>query len=758
MSKPLNDTEKTALRAHSKKHRRILRKVRRKYEKELNATIKNLKSNDPGKYWNLINPRKKNNRIGDISIDTALSHFTDLNKDISDSNSSAFENQNVVVNDTINGPFTIEEISKHIVALKKNKSPGIDYILNEFIKYCPDKLIHVIVLFFNIVLETGIIPTDWTLGIIKVLYKNKGDINDINNYRGITLLSCLGKLFTSVLNARLYSYLTDENILGNEQVGFRPKHSTLDHIFVLQILSNYYINESKQLFCAFVDYSKAFDFVNRAYLWQKLINSNINGKVLNAIRNMYKNAKSHISVKNVLSESFPCQVGVRQGENLSPLLFAIFLNDFKSFLSENYNGLTKVSDSILNELNIYLKIFCLLYADDTLILAESASQLQEALKSLNAYCNRWSLKVNLDKTKVIIFSKGKIRKHKSFAFGDHPIDVVEDYVYLGTTFNYNGKFNKAKAKQVLQAKKATFSILTKVRQSNLSVGVFIDLFEKLTIPILLYGSEIWGYENTKQVQVMCNNVMRKFLKLHKSTSMCMLIGELGLKQIDEYIDNRMLNFWCNIATGDENKISTILYKWAKSLYDQNIFKSVWLDKIKATLGSIGMSNCFDNITNMNNNWFKNTIKLKINDSYNQIWSAYVFNNSTCLNYRAMTERKFLQDYLLKLPSQYMYAMCKFKCANHRMPIVSGRHNGIPVDDRKCNLCDLNDHFNKIGDEFHYLFNCPFFREDRVKYLKRYFYTAPNMYKMTQLFNYVNKKTMLKLAKFICIILNKFKNG
>ena len=257
---------------------------------------------------------------------------------------------------------------------------------------------------------------------------------------------------------------------------------------------------------------------------------------------------------------------------------------------------------------------------------------------------------------------------------------------------------------------------------------------------------------------MCNSVMRKFLKLHKSTSMCMLIGELGLKQIDEYIDNRMLNFWCNVATGDESKISTILYKWAKVLYDQNRFKSVWLDKIKATLGSIGMSNCFDNIANANHTWFKNTIKLKINDSYNQIWSAYVFSNSTCLNYRAMTEHKHLQSYLMNLPSQYMYAILKFKCANHRMPIVSGRHNGIPVDERKCNLCDLNDHFNKIGDEFHYLFNCPFFKDDRVRYLKRYFYTSPNMYKMTQLFNYVSHKEMLELAKFICIILNQFRNG
>ena len=75
---------------------------------------------------------------------------------------------------------------------------------------------------------------------------------------------------------------------------------------------------------------------------------------------MYKNAKSHVSLKNVLSDPFPCQVGVRQGENLSPLLFAVFLNDFKIFLSQKYDGLTSVSENIMNELNVFLKIFCLL--------------------------------------------------------------------------------------------------------------------------------------------------------------------------------------------------------------------------------------------------------------------------------------------------------------------------------------------------------------------------------------------------------------
>ena len=163
-----------------------------------------------------------------------------------------------------------------------------------------------IVKFFNIILESGIVPNDWTIGIIKPLYKNKGDINDVNNYRGITLLSCLGKLFTSILNSRLYTYLTRENILGNEQAGFRSQHSTLDHIFALHILSKFYIDQKKPLFCAFVEYSKAFDFVDRTHMWQKLLSSNINGKVLNVIKNIYENAKSQVSFKNFPTSLFPC--------------------------------------------------------------------------------------------------------------------------------------------------------------------------------------------------------------------------------------------------------------------------------------------------------------------------------------------------------------------------------------------------------------------------------------------------------------------
>ena len=100
-------------------------------------------------------------------------HFSDMNKNISNPSENQFEDQNNITNDIINGPFTYDEIKKHTNALKKNKSPGVDYILNEFIKYCPENLIYVIVNLFNIVLESGVIPSEWTIGIIKVYIKIK---------------------------------------------------------------------------------------------------------------------------------------------------------------------------------------------------------------------------------------------------------------------------------------------------------------------------------------------------------------------------------------------------------------------------------------------------------------------------------------------------------------------------------------------------------------------------------------------------------
>ena len=165
-----------------------------------------------------------------------------------------------------------------------------------------------------------------------------------------------------------------------------------------------------------------------------------------------------------------------------------------------------------------------------------------------------------------------------------------------------------------------------------------------------------------------------------------------------------------------------------------------------------MSNLFNDISNVTKSCFKNNIKVRLEDRYAKKWSETVFNNNACHNYRAMTVVKKQQNYVLKLPKRYIYALCKLKCANHRMPIVTGRWANLPIDDRTCTLCQTNE----IGDEFHYLFNCTFFSVQRTRYIMRYYYLQPNIHKMIQLFESPDFKEMLNLAKFAEIIVRQFR--
>ena len=250
---------------------------------------------------------------------------------------------------------------------------------------------------FNVILATGIIPDEWCKGLINPIYKGKGSQKSANNYRGITLLSCMGKLFTSVLNNRLTIFLNKRGILGEEQAAFRAGYCTYDHMFVLNCLIYFYKARYEKLFCAFIDYMKAFDLINRAILWSKLIQNEINGKFITVIFNLYFNAKSAVRQGDFISDFFPCNIGVRQGENLSPVLFSIFLNDFQDYISTKCNGLTKISSlcsTMLSDddIEVFVKLFTLLYADDTIVFAETEEDLQNSLIAVYQYCDLFSLK------------------------------------------------------------------------------------------------------------------------------------------------------------------------------------------------------------------------------------------------------------------------------------------------------------------------------------------------------------------------------
>ena len=748
---------KIELENMKRSYKKALKNAQNRYFKDIHTSLRALKTTNPKEYWNVLNPSgKKKSEKCLIDIGLFHDHFKSLNDKPDSSENDNIVNQNNVSTEAgeFDTPISEEEVISQIKRMKNNKSPGVDLIVNECLKNSSDSLIKMITKLFSLVFETGIIPTEWTIGIIRPIYKKKGSINDPDNYRGITLLSCIGKLFTSIINERLNKYLNDNNLIGEEQAGFRENYSTTDHIFVLHSILDLYLSQNKRIYCAFIDYKKAFDSIDRTSLWQKLFQNGVRGKVFRVIRNMYANLKSCVMNNNETSKFFKCNIGVRQGENLSPILFALYLNDFQTFIKGNFNGVDLLPLNMKNIMfdkgvDVFLVLFTLLYADDTLILANNENELQLALNAVSDYCKLWLLQVNSSKTKVVIFSKGKVRKHKSFKFNDNDLEVVDDYTYLGVVFNYNNKFKKAQINQICKAKRAMYSLMIKAKKLRLPVDIQLDLFDRLVVPILIYGCEVWGFENLKQIEIVHTQYCRYLLKVRKNTMNCMTLGELGRLDMTCIVKERMLNFWLRTINGKEFKISTIVCNVLKLLSDHGVYSSPWLKYIHTTLQELGLSHVWQDFAFLSRSWFKPAIKLRLSDAYLQSWQSKINDSTQCTNYRIFKTKMCLDDYLLKLPISYKIILTKFRCGNHRLPIVTGRFNGIDRQNRICQLCNLN----KIGDEFHYLFECPNIETSRKKYLKKYYRSRPNTLKMYQLFNSNSPKELLNLSKFAQEIMN-----
>ena len=164
--------------------------------------------------------------------------------------------------DYLNRPITMQEITEACRLLKRGKACGSDQILNEYLIESSDILSSHLCDMFNHILDYGIFPEKWAEGIIVPLYK-KGNVHDVNNYRGITLLSCLAKLFTSILNRRISSFCKQNHTISDAQFGFRKGQSTVDALFVLTNVVQKFINENKRLYCAFIDLKKCFDTIYR---------------------------------------------------------------------------------------------------------------------------------------------------------------------------------------------------------------------------------------------------------------------------------------------------------------------------------------------------------------------------------------------------------------------------------------------------------------------------------------------------------------
>ena len=269
------------------------------------------------------------------------------------------------------------------------------------------------------------------------------------------------------------------------------------------------LSKKKKLFCTFIDFKAAFDKVWRTGLWTKIIKNNVNGKCFVVIKNMYENIKSCVTNNGNYFDFFPCRIGVRQGENLHSFLFALYINDIEEFFeNRNISSLHMIDEMKDNLLDVFIKLFILLYADDTVIFSETREEMQNMLDVFTDYCKQWKLYVNIDKTKVVVFSKRRYEANHKFKVIGEKIQFSDNYCYLGVLFNYNSNITNAKKRLIVQSQKALYSVYYKIRNIKIPIDLQLKIFDALVAPILLYGSEVLGLEKNDNIE----KVHLQFLK------------------------------------------------------------------------------------------------------------------------------------------------------------------------------------------------------------------------------------------------------
>ena len=185
------------------------------------------------------------------------------------------------------------------------------------------------------------------------------------------------------------------------------------------------MNNDEKLYSIFIDYEKCYDKINRLFLWQKLIAENVSTKMTRAIKSMYSSVRSAIRYNNLTSRCIHSYLGVKQGDPSSSLLFMMFVNDIISNINTNLEGIFSVDE---------VQLFLMLYADDQVLFSTSPTSLQLMLNDVETYCNAWGLKINVARTKVLIFEKGNFYTYYDFYLYGEKLEIVTSFKYLGIYF------------------------------------------------------------------------------------------------------------------------------------------------------------------------------------------------------------------------------------------------------------------------------------------------------------------------------------
>jgi len=372
--------------------------------------------------------------------------------------------------------ITMEELMNAIKTSKNRKATGADQINMELLKY-GGLLLHLRILhLINQCWLESKIPATWQTAQIISLFK-KGDRNNCENYRGISLLNAIYKIYSRVINNRLKSIT--EAIIGEEQHGFRKGRSTNDNVFIIKQIIEKRREFNLETHIAFIDFEKAFDRVDRNKLFEIMEKRGYPKHLIRAVKSMYTNTNITIKMQSHESKPIKTNQGLKQGCSMSPTLFNIYIdNTVREWDQTIETGI---------KLNQHTKIKTILFADDLLIIQSSENDLQRAIYKLYLVCKKYNMKISTKKTKVMAF-EGDYPIRTKIVIDDHPLEQVSHFNYLGcyTSFEKDKDIDHKIHKFQYICGTIHRTLKNKTRKDTM-----LKFYKTMATPTLLYGCESW---------------------------------------------------------------------------------------------------------------------------------------------------------------------------------------------------------------------------------------------------------------------------
>jgi exonuclease III len=642
----------------------------------------------------------------------------------------------------LNEEIERDEVQTVMKKLVNNKAPGVDSITSEMLKYGGERMVECVFKLCQCVFHAERVPDEWMEGMITPIYKD-GDPLEPGNYRGITLLSIVGKVYASVLNNRLMSWCERRGVLVDEQAGFRAGRSTSGQMFTLTEIIRMRKRKHMSTFCAFIDLRKAYDRVWRDGLWVKLHNYGIQGRMWRVLKKLYDKVQSTVLVNGEMTDWFDVTVGLRQGCVLSPVLFDLFINAVAEELRESECGVTFADTHVS----------ILLFADDIVLVAPDAIKLQQMLNHVSDYCSRWRCDVNVKKTEVVVF--GPESNNKSFVFTMHgkALEQKKGYKYLGLDVYVSLRWNVMRSRLYAKARsKLSYALSVHNCHDVLNVGLAVQLWKTLIRPCLEYGCEIWGDTEWKEAEQLQRLAAKRILHCSSNTTNEAVLGELGWWSMRARFDLLRLRFWGKVVnmplesvvkrvynesaaafemdykwlfhrpppqlSDDEKENKKVMRKYMQPVREAK--RNNWCAGIYECLQRYGLLRFWD-YGFMDVHWFtqlKNVIH-----AYEQLeWKKRMEMKDKLRTYRTLKTELVMEPYLILSDGEKsVYDLFKIRNGTNVLRVETGRfsyvgghrtHLDLPL--RKCLVCASG----QVEDEKHFILHCSAYGIEREQCFRR----------------------------------------